>query len=142
MLLWSAIEQGFGDELAVSEADLLEDGFGPEPRFRAVIAEEGSAAAGMALFFVNYSTWGSRKGLYLEDIYVLPEHRKKGIAKALLVHLARIAISEGCGRFQWVVHCENTRAVRLYESLGALRLREWTLMSVKGEAIRKLAEGT
>ena len=67
------------------------------------------------------------------------EFRKKGIARALLIHLAGIAVAEGCGRFQWVVHCENASAVRLYESLGARSLREWTLMSLKGDAIRHLA---
>ena len=74
MLKASATEQGFPDELAVTEDNVREDGFGPRPRFRVLIAEADSTPAGMALFFINYSTWGSRLGLYLEDIYVRPEY--------------------------------------------------------------------
>jgi GNAT superfamily N-acetyltransferase len=142
MLREASIEQGFPGELVATEANLREDGFGPQPRFRAVIAEWEQAPAGMALFFFNYSTWGSRNGLYLEDLYVDPRYRKKGVGRALLIHLAQVAVAEGCGRFQWVVHCENARAVRLYESIGAASFREWTLMSLKGEAIAQLAGAT
>jgi GNAT superfamily N-acetyltransferase len=94
----------------------------------------------MALYFFNYSTWVSRYGLYLEDLYVDHEHRKKGVAKALMAHLAQIAKAQGCGRFQWLVHCENERALRLYNALGAESIDEWTLLMVKGDAIGKLAE--
>jgi GNAT superfamily N-acetyltransferase len=139
MLREASLEQGFPDELIVTETNLREDGFGPEPRFRAIIAEWEQGPAGMALFFFNYSTWGSRRGLYLEDLYVRPESRSKGAGRALMIHLAKIAVAEGCGRFQWVVHCENARAVRLYESVGAASFREWTLMSLKGDAIIQLA---
>ena len=139
MLRNSAADQGFPDELAVTETDLQEDGFGDHPRFRAILAEWGSTPAGMALFFFNYSTWSSRSGLYLEDLYVRPEFRGRRIARSLLIRLAQIAVEEDCGRFQWVVHSQNTNAVSLYESMGAQSLREWTLMSIKGDGIRRLA---
>jgi GNAT superfamily N-acetyltransferase len=132
MLKASATEQGFPDELAVTEDSVREDGFGPQPRFRVLIAEADSTPAGMALFFINYSTWGSRLGLYLEDLYVRPEYRRSGVALALLRRLAALAREENCGRFQWVVHRENERAIRLYESFGAKTLQEWLLMSIKG----------
>src|SRR4051794_4629305 len=139
MLRSSAMDQGFPDELAVTETDLREDGFGERPRFRAIVAEWSGSPAGMALFLFNYSTWGGRRGLYLEDLYVGKDFRGRRIGRSLLIRLARIAVDEGCGRFQWVVHSENSSAVRLYESIGAKSLREWTLMSIKGDAIQRLA---
>lgn len=139
MLRDSAAEQGFPDSLAVTEADLAADGFGPTQRFHVLLAELDGRPAGMALYFFNYSTWGSRMGLYLEDLYVDSSFRKRGVARALLVGLARIAIEHQCGRFQWVVHAANTAAVKLYESTGAEALVEWQLMSLKGEAIARLA---
>lgn len=139
MLQVSSADQGFAGEVAVNEDELREDGFGPRPRFTALMAEWQGVPAGMALYFFNYSTWGSRNGLYLEDLYVDARFRKKGIAKALMAHLARIAVREGCGRFQWVVHCHNANAVALYGALGANRLEEWRLMSLKGDAILQLS---
>ena len=141
MLQDSAAHQGFPDEVAVTETDLLADGFGESPRFRVLLAEWDGTPAGIALYFFNYSTWGSRRGLYLEDLFVAASYRGKGIGRALMVQLAGIALREGCGRFQWVVFSGNEPAVRLYESLGASSLRQWTLMSLKGAAIRNLAEG-
>lgn len=139
MLKASAADQGFADEVAVSEQDLLEDGFGASPRFHVLLAEVDGFAAGMALYFFNYSTWGSRNGIYLEDLYVKSEYRGQRIGRKLLVRLAQIAEAAGCRRFQWVVHNANTSAVRLYESVGANTLREWSLMSIKGDAISRLA---
>jgi GNAT superfamily N-acetyltransferase len=131
MLCASAHDQGFPDEMAVTEQDLLEDGFGPAPRFFALIAEVSGAAAGLALYFFNYSTWGSRLGLYLEDLYVSREHRRAGVARALLARLAEIAKAEGCGRFQWMVHRGNERAIRFYESFGAVAAPDWIMMNLK-----------
>jgi GNAT superfamily N-acetyltransferase len=139
MLHGSAHDQGFPEEVVVSAGDLRADGFGPNPRFRAFISEVDGACAGMALFYINYSTWGSRLGLYLEDLYVRPEHRGKGVARALLGRLAAFAVAEGCGRFQWTVHRENQPAIRLYESFGAKALEDWILMSVKGSDLDALA---
>jgi len=123
-----------------TEASLLRDGFGPEPKFRCVIAEWEGAPAGFALFFYNYSTWQGQPGLYLEDLFVKPEFRGKGIGKALLLHLAKLAVEEGCGRFQWQVLDWNQPAIDFYKSLGARTLNEWVTMRLEGEAIRKMVE--
>ena len=128
-------------EAAVAtEADLLRDGFGPEPKFKCVIAEWQGQPAGFALYFYNYSTWQGRPGLYLEDLFVRIEYRGKGIGKALLVYLAQVAVRENCGRFQWQVLDWNTPAIDFYESLGAKQLQEWLTMRVEGDDIRKLAQ--
>ena len=119
--------------------DLLRYGFGAEPKFRVVIAEWNGQPAGFALFFNNFSTWQGRPGLFLEDLFVRPEFRGKGIGKALLVHLAQIAIREECGRFVWQVLDWNTPSIDFYKSLGAKVLDEWLTMRVEGEALRKLA---
>jgi GNAT superfamily N-acetyltransferase len=121
-------------------ADLLRDGFGAQPKFRVVIAEWNGEPAGFAFFFYNYSTWQGRPGLWLEDLFVHPHFRGKGIGKALLVHLAQIALRENCGRFVWQVLDWNTPAIDFYQSLGAKLMREWLTMRVEGEALRKLAE--
>ena len=127
-------------EAAVAtEADILRDGFGPQPIFRCVIAEWDGQPAGFALFFYNYSTWQGRPGLYLEDLFVRIEFRGKWIGKALLVYLAQVAVRENCGRFQWQVLDWNTPAIDFYESLGAKKLNEWLTMRVEGEALKKLA---
>ncbi len=94
----------------------------------------------MALFYINYSTWGSRLGLYLEDLYVRPEHRGRGVARATLERLAAVAVAEGCGRFQWTVHRENQRAIRLYESFGAKALSDWMIMSVSRSVLDEIAK--
>ena len=128
-------------ELAVATAeDLLRDGFEtPQPKFRVLIAEWSGQPAGFAFFFLNYSTWKGRPGLYLEDLFVRPEHRRHGIGKALLLELARTAVREGCGRFQWQVLDWNQPSIEFYESLGAKVEREWLTMRVTGAALRKLA---
>ncbi|MBC8164332.1 MAG: GNAT family N-acetyltransferase [Bryobacteraceae bacterium] len=140
MLHASARDQGFADEVVVTEDDLRADGFGAHPRFNALIAEFDGSAAGMALYFFNYSTWGSRLGLYLEDLYVAAEFRRRGLAPAMMRRLARIAFDEGCGRFQWVVNRGNEHAIRMYESLGAKSLHEWMLMTVGAADISNLAD--
>jgi GNAT superfamily N-acetyltransferase len=122
-----------------TQADLLRDGFGPEPKFRVDIAEWSSEPAGFALYFWNYSTWQGKPGLYLEDLFVRPRFRGKGIGKALLVHLARVALKNNCGRLVWQVLDWNTPAIEFYESLGASVMKEWLTMRVTDEALVRLA---
>lgn len=123
-----------------TEADILRDGFGERPFFRVVLAEWDGEVAGFAFYFFNYSTWQGRPGLYLEDLFVRPAYRGKGIGKALLVHLAGIALRENCGRFVWQVLDWNEPAIGFYESLGAQVMREWLTMRVEGEALDDLAK--
>jgi GNAT superfamily N-acetyltransferase len=120
-------------------ADLERDGWGRQPKFRVDIAEWDGQPAGFALWFFNYSTWQGRPGLYLEDLFVRPQFRGKGIGKALLVHLAQIAIKENCGRFVWQVLDWNQPAIDFYHSLGAKVLKEWLTMRVDGDALARLA---
>ncbi len=127
------------EEAVATAEDILRDGFSGEPKFRVVIADWNGEPAGFALYFYNYSTWQGRAGLYLEDLFVRPVYRRRGIGKALLVHLARIAVEEGCGRYQWQVLDWNTPSIEFYESLGAKVMKEWLTMRVTGEALKKLA---
>ncbi len=128
------------EQAVARHEDLLRDGWGSEPKFRVLIAEWENKPSGFALFFYNYSTWQGRPGLYLEDLFVRPEFRGKGIGKALLVHLAQIAVRQNCGRFVWQVLDWNQPAIDFYESLGAKKLGEWLTMRVEGEALEKLAK--
>jgi GNAT superfamily N-acetyltransferase len=128
------------EAVVATEASLLRDGFGPEPRYRAIVAEWDSEPAGFALWFFNYSTWLGKPGLYLEDLFVRPAMRGKGIGKALLCELAAVAVREGCGRFQWQVLDWNEPSIRFYEGLGAKTMKEWSTMRVEGErALREMA---
>lgn len=123
-----------------TEADFLRDGFGDEPKFHVVFAAWDGKPAGFALYFYNYSTWQGRPGLYLEDLFVKPEFRGKGIGKGLLLHLAKIAVENNCGRYQWQVLDWNTPAIDFYKSLGAEMMKEWLTMRVDGDDLKKLAE--
>jgi GNAT superfamily N-acetyltransferase len=123
-----------------TEEDLLRDGFGAHPKFHCVIAECEGAPVGFALYFYNYSTWKGRPGIYLEDIFVWPEYRGKGIGKALLLHVARTAVAEKCGRYEWQVLDWNTPAIEFYEDLGAKRMKQWLPMRVEGSALLELAK--
>src|SRR5512138_3599613 len=122
-------------ELKATKADLLRDGFSGAPRFFVEMAEWGGAPAGFALWFFNYSTWEGRPGIYLEDLFVRPAFRGRGIGKALLVELAQIAVRENCGRFVWQVLDWNTPAIDFYKALGANVMSEWLTMRVEGEAL-------
>lgn len=95
--------------------------------------------AGFALYFFNYSTWQGRKGLYLEDLYLTPAHRKVGAGKALLQHLARIAVAEGCGRFEWSVLDWNAPALAFYRGIGAWPMDEWVRYRLAGPALEAFA---
>ena len=128
------------DAVTATEADLVRDGFSADAKFRTLIAEWDGKPAGFALYFYNYSTWMGRPGLYLEDVFVRPEFRGKGIGKNLLLFLARQAVQENCGRFQWQVLDWNTPSIKFYESLGAEIMKEWLTMRVEGEALKRLGE--
>jgi len=129
------------DAVVATEADLLRDGFGDAPRFRALMAEWDGEVAGFALYFWSYSTWVGHHGIRLEDLYVTPSMRGRGIGKALLVRLAQIAVEEGCTRLEWDVLAWNEPAIAVYERVGAGIQTEWRIMRVAGEKLRALAEG-
>jgi GNAT superfamily N-acetyltransferase len=128
------------DAVKASEADLLKYGFGEMKTFSAILAEQDGKALGFALWFPTYSTWVGKPSLYLEDLFVLPDARGKGIGRELLRELARIALAEGMGRLDWKVLDWNTSATAFYESLGAKPMRDWFSMRIEGEAaLTKLA---
>ncbi len=113
--------------------------FATPPVIEAVTALVSGTPVAFALYFHNYSTFLARKGLYLEDVYVKPAYRRQGIGRALLIHLARIAVARGCGRFEWSVLDWNQSAIRFYEGLGASLLSEWRIVRVTGAALDALA---
>jgi len=124
----------------VATDDLLRSTlFGERPMAEVVIAEFARVPAGFALFFHNYSTFLARPGIYLEDLYVKPALRGRGIGKALLQHLAALAVSRNCGRLEWSVLDWNVDAIGFYKSLGATPQDEWTVYRVTGEALTQLA---
>jgi GNAT superfamily N-acetyltransferase len=123
-----------------SEADLEAALFGPKPFAEVLIAVKNGAPAAFALFLHNFSTFLGRPGLWLEDLFVLPEHRRKGCAQALLRALAEIARQRGCGRFEWAVLDWNTSAIDFYRSLGATVLPDWRIVRVVGPALEALAD--
>jgi len=127
------------DAVLATEADLLRDGFGPTPRFWALIAEHEGEAAGFALYFTSYSTWRGHHGIRLEDLYVTPALRGQGIGKALLARLAQIAVEQGCPRLEWDVLDWNAPAIAVYQRLGAHVLTEWRIMRLSGDALQTLA---
>jgi GNAT superfamily N-acetyltransferase len=110
------------------------------PPFECLLAERDGSAVGFALFFRNYSTWRGRPGLYLEDLFVPPEHRQGGVGRALLRALARIAVRDGCARMEWSVLDWNQLAIDFYESLGARPMTEWTTFRLTDEPLRRLGE--
>ncbi len=127
------------DAVLATEADLLRDGWGTPPRFTALIAEYDGSVVGFALYFTTYSTWRGHHGIRLEDIYVTPAMRGKGIGKALLARLAHIAVEQGCPRLEWDVLNWNEPAIAFYRSIGAHRLTEWSIMRLSDAALLHLA---
>ena len=111
-------------------------------RPRALICEADGQPVGYAIYFFNYSTWQARKGLYLEDLYVSPASRGIGAGKRLLRHLARVAVEEGCGRFEWSVLDWNQPAIDFYQSIGARPQAEWVRYRMHGEALTGFAAGS
>ncbi|MFA6123128.1 N-acetyltransferase family protein [Sphingomonas sp.] len=128
------------DKVVATEPLLQDALFGPHPAAEAVVAELDGKPVGMALFFHNFSTWTGWRGLYLEDLYVTPEARGSGVGKALLKHLAALAVARGCTRFEWSVLDWNEKAIAFYRSMGALPMEEWTVYRVTGDALAALAQ--
>ena len=127
------------DKVVATEALLHEAMFGERPVAEAVMAERDGEPLGMALFFHNFSTWTGWRGLYLEDLYVTPAARGSGVGKALLSHLAAIAVDRGCTRFEWAVLDWNEKAIDFYKAMGAEPMNEWTVNRVSGDALTRLA---
>jgi len=112
--------------------------FGPRPVAEAVVGEVGGQVVAFALFFTNFSTFLGQPGLYLEDLYVQPQHRGTGLGKALLQHLASLAVARGCGRFEWSVLDWNQRAIDFYQQMGATVMPDWRICRVTGDALKTL----
>ena len=125
-------------EAKATEADILRDLFGPEPKVFCEIAEWDGEPVGFTLWFYTYSTFQGRHGIWLEDLFVDPALRGKGIGKALLVNLARRCVAEGLGRFEWWVLDWNEPSIDFYKSQGGVMQDEWTKVRVDGEALLKL----
>jgi GNAT superfamily N-acetyltransferase len=122
-----------------TEAALADHLFGPRPSCELLIAESDDEAAGYALFFTSYSTFLTRPGIFLEDLFVVPAARGLGLGKALLVELARLAVQRGCGRLEWSVLDWNSRAIAFYDSLGASPVGGWIPYRLEGAALAALA---
>jgi GNAT superfamily N-acetyltransferase len=127
------------DQCVAREETLREHLFGENPYCEVLIAEDASGPAGFALYFFNYSTFLTAPGIYLEDLFVLPERRGAGVGRALLTRLAQVALERGCGRLEWSVLDWNEPAIGFYRRLGARLMDEWTGCRLSGEALLALA---
>ncbi|MGZ3182704.1 MAG: N-acetyltransferase family protein [Telluria sp.] len=128
------------EHLVVATEALLHEGlFGARPSCEAIIGEADGEVVSFALFFHNFSTFLTRKGLYLEDLYVKQAHRGKGYGRNMLVELARIAVERQCGRFEWSVLDWNVNAIEFYQGMGADLLPDWRICRVTGDALTRLA---
>ena len=127
-------------EVVASEAKLKASLFGEERYAEVLLAESDGQPAGVALFFHNFSTFLGRPGIYLEDLFVMPEHRGKGLGKALLVRLAQLAVERDCGRLEWSVLDWNRPAIAFYERMGARPQKGWTVYRLTGESLTSVAE--
>ena len=127
------------EAVVATVADIERYVFGENPLVRVTMAEWDGRAAGFALWFLNFSTWEGKPGIYLEDLFVRPAFRGKGIGKALLAHLAATAVREGWTRFVWNVLDWNTPAIDFYQAHGAIVLREWLTCRLEGDALRRMA---
>ena len=128
-------------EVALHDARLREHLFGARPYAEALVADKDGAVVGFALFYHTYSTFLAQPGIWLEDLFVLPEHRRHGHGRALLAAVARVAVERGCARLEWSVLDWNEPAIAFYRSLGAHDNADWTEYGLDGEALRSLARG-
>jgi GNAT superfamily N-acetyltransferase len=127
------------DHVVATEAGLRESLFGPQAGAEVVIAYAGSEAVGFAVWFHSYSTFLGRAGLYLEDLFVLPQWRGRGIGRQLLAYVARVAVARGCGRMEWSVLNWNEPAIGFYRRMGARAMDEWTVYRLTGETLTQVA---
>ena len=128
-----------GDQVRATPEQLREALFGPQPAAYALVAEHAGEVVGFALYFRSFSTWEGVHGIYLEDLYVAPEHRGGGFGKALLAALARIAVERGYARLEWAVLDWNQPAIDFYRALGAVPMDEWTVFRLTGAALTQVA---
>ncbi len=128
------------NEVEATEKELLATIFIDNPKVFCDVVEVDGEIVGMALWFLNYSTWQGKHGIYLEDLFIKPEYRGHGYGKALLKHLAKICDEKGYGRFQWWVLDWNSPAIEFYRSLGAVAMDEWTVYRVSGNALKELGK--
>ena len=128
------------NEVEATEKELLSTIFSEDPKVFCDVVEVDGDIAGMAIWFLNYSTWQGKHGIYLEDLFIKPEYRGRGYGKALLQHLAKICEERGYGRFQWWVLDWNSPAIEFYRSLGAVAMDEWTVYRVSGQALKDLGQ--
>ena len=133
-----AVYEKAPNEVEATEKELLETIFSSDPKVFCDLVEVDGEIAGMAIWFLNYSTWQGKHGIYLEDLFIKPEYRGRGYGKALLKHLAKICDDKGYGRFQWWVLDWNSPAIEFYRSLGAVAMDEWTVYRVSGQALNEL----
>jgi GNAT superfamily N-acetyltransferase len=134
-----AAYEKLSDRVSATEADLRAALFGPSPAAEVVLGCAGDAPAGFALFFQSFSTFLGRPGMYLEDLFVRPDWRGKGLGRQLLVHLARVAVARQYGRMEWSVLDWNEPAIAFYRAIGARPLDDWTMFRLTGETLVRLA---
>ena len=134
-----AVYEKLGDAAKATADDLRLHLFGERRFAEAILVEDGGEAVGFALFFHNYSTFRGKPGIYLEDLFVRPTHRGRGLGKALLARLARLAVERGCGRFEWAVLDWNEPAIGFYRAIGAQPMDDWTVFRLDGDAMASLA---
>jgi len=133
--------ENLSDQVTATEDRLRSSLFKKGATAEVLLAHEGKIPVAISIFFHNYSTFLGKPGLYLEDLFVKPEYRKRGYGKALLLHLARLANQRGCGRFEWSVLDWNTPSIGFYKALGARRMDGWTVFRLDGDALKSFGTG-
>jgi len=134
-----AVYENLSDSVTGNAQQLAQDVFGDDPCIEIIVAEVDQLVVGFALFFTNYSTFLTRRGIYLEDLFILPEYRRQGIGKQLLIYLAKLAVSRQAGRLEWSVLDWNESAIAFYQSMGAAVLPDWRICRVTGNNLITLA---
>jgi len=135
-----AAYENLSDLVTGNSEQLSQDVFGDDPCIEIIVAEVDQLVVGFALFFTNYSTFLTRRGIYLEDLFILPEYRRQGIGKQLLIYLAKLAVSRQAGRLEWSVLDWNESAIAFYQKMGASILSDWRICRVTGNNLITLAE--